>query len=466
MGPLAGTSVNALLQRPRRLSLFIVTPLRRARHPCGRRALLCAVHPRANFASVLARNLILCACASFAPLLHCGARAELIVRGGNTIALPDASMPDARVADGALSDASAASCSLGPTVVLKRRMEPSFLLSLTAMPNGGYAYTMASGWNGLASPALVTVDANLMETAAIATTRLLTVHAVTGDDRLYAVTSERDSAMGMPVEHAFYRTNPRLEAQPLGALCMGCTVRDRPAVLLDRSIAVPMSTGALGSGGAVLVAKDTGVVGASLVGMDMQSPAVLATSGGLFAVSQRGDGPLARLMFDPSGAGVRALSSVNVGFDGISPPWLVRLANAGVVAVGMARGGGRTVPITMAQWASDAALTAAVPDVLLTVGAAGATAGQLSAAAHATRPMIAIAWGEQIGEQSGASLSVVDARGAPLLEQQVVSEPTTNSQSYTIYTAVAPHPEGFVVAWSGWQRQANYAIYARVVRCP
>lgn len=38
-------------------------------------------------------------------------------------------------------------------------------------------------------------------------------------------------------------------------------------------------------------------------------------------------------------------------------------------------------------------------------------------------------------------------------------------QSYTVFTGLAPHPEGFLLVWNGWQREANYAIDARVVRC-
>ncbi len=411
------------------------------------------------------RSLIVCALALSPALPGCGARAELIVPPFDAAPRPDVATPDASLPDASQPDVSSPpGCMLGPIVVLKRRMEPSFVLSLAAMNGGGFAFTMASGWMGFASPALVTVDDALVETAATATERLETVHSLEGDPRLYTVTSQRDTTAGAPIEHAFYQRNPRLERQPLGRLCADCAAVDRPIAQRGATLAVPIGTGALDSGGAQLLEAATGALGARMLAMDLRAPAVIATSEGWYAVSQSAGGALARALFALDGGGARVLAS-QMGFDGASGPWIVRTAGDGLAVVGMSRGGGRTVPLTMNVWNSAQTL-AAGPDVAITVGAAGPTSQGLSVASSAARGLIAIAWGEQTGtDGAGAWLTVVNERGRPVFEQQLASDRAANAQSYTVYTAVAPHPEGFVLAYNAWQPQANYAIYGRVVRC-
>lgn len=407
---------------------------------------------------------------SLLALAACGARAELIVQRGpvsspSDVITVDAVAVDAVSADASRPDAGLVACSLGPIVVLKRRMEPSFLLSLTAIEGGGYAFTMASGWMGFASPALVVLDDNLQETAAIATPRLEVVHAIQGARRLYTVTSERDPTRNIPVDSAFYELSPRLERAPSTQLCLGCVVRDRPAAQRAGQIAVSMSTQALDNGGVIVVNAMSGELVGRAFAADLRDPSALAVSQGWYAVSQSTmNGALSRALFTEPLMNARALQPVAMGFDGNVAPWLVRADSSTIAAVGMARGGGRTVPITMVTWPDERSLEDQ-PSLARTVGAAGPTAQGLSAYARADLGLVAIAWGEQIGDNAGAWVTVVDARARPVLAQQSASEPVGRSQSYTVYTAVAPHPEGFVVAWNGWQRQANYAIYARLVRC-
>lgn len=408
---------------------------------------------------------------SFA-LSACGARAELIVHRGSSPPAPDdviardAQNPnDAAPSDAAGADAGERACSLGPIVVLKRRMEPSFLLSLTAINGGGYAFTMASGWMGFASPALVVVDDNLQETAAIATLRLETVHAIEGARRLYTVTSERDPMRNIPVDHAFYELSPRLERRTLPQVCLGCVVRDRPVAQRAGTLGVAMSTEALGSGGVTVLNAMSGEQIGVAIAADMRAPALLAIRDGWYAVSQTSTNELGRALFSEPVGAARAVVPVSAGFDGNSAPWLVRADANTIAAIGMARGGGRTVPLTMVTWPDESSLTGS-PTLERTVGAAGPTAQGLSAAARSDLGLVAIAWGEQTGDNGGgASITVVDARARPVLAQQSASDRVSNSQSYTVFTALAPHPEGFVIAWNGWQSQANYAIYARVVRC-
>jgi hypothetical protein len=400
----------------------------------------------------------------------CGARAELIVQrvapSQQDASAPDAVAVDVVAGDSSRPDAGPLACSLGPIVVLKRRMEPSFLLSFTAIEGGGYAFTMASGWMGLASPALVVLDQNLQETSAVATPRLEVAHALQGVRRLYTVTSERDPTRNLPVESAFYELSPRLERVPSTQLCVRCVVRDRPAAQRAGQIAVSMSTQALDNGGVIVANAMSGELVGSAFAADLRDPSALAVTQGWYAVSQSTmAGALSRALFTEPLMNARALQPVAVGFDGNAAPWLVRADSSTIAAVGMAREGGRTVLVTMVAWPDEGSLQA-LPTISRTVGAAGATAQGLSATARADLGLVAIAWGEQIGDNGGGAwITVVDAQARPVLAQTSASEPVANSQSYTIYTAVAPHPEGFVVAWNGWQRQANYAIYARVVRC-
>jgi hypothetical protein len=397
---------------------------------------------------------------SLCSLAGCGARAELIVQRG-----PISSPPDVLGTDASRTDAGDITCSLGPIVVLKRRMEPSFLLSMTAIEGGGYAFTMASGWMGFASPALVVLDQDLQEMAATATPRLEVVHAIQGVRRLFTVTSERDPTRNAPVDSAFYELSPRLERESSTSLCMDCVVRDRPAAQRAGQIALSMSTQVLDNGGVMLVdATSRALVGRAFAA-DLRAPSVLAVSQGWYAISQSSmNGALSRALFSEPLTNARALQPVARGFDGNDAPWLVRVDSTTIAAVGMARATGSTVPITMATWESDRSLEEQ-PSLARTVGTTGPTAQGLSACARMDLRLVAIAWGEQLGDNGGAWVTVVDARARPVLAPQSASEPVANSQSYTIFTAVVPHPEGFVVAWNGWQRQANYAIYARLVRC-
>lgn len=386
-------------------------------------------------------------------LCSCGARAELLVLP--THGTPDASVPDASIPDASVPE----SCTMGPIVVLAQRLEPSFLLSMVATDDG-YALTMASGWNGFASPALRTFDRALRGTGEIATERLEYVSTIQGDPRLYARTSAFDRGPSPP-RHAWYERAP-LRRVDLGPLCDGCTMSDRPAVSVGDRIGVPYGTGVLDGGGALFVTRD-GMLAPSTSAMDLRSPALLPTQDEVLAVSQGASFLLTRVLFTATGERARALRPVMGGYNGASAPWLVRASDGAIAAIGTSIGGGRVVPVTMSLWRSDATLENE-PDLGRTIAAAGPTTQALSALALASRARIAVAWGEQTGE-AGAWLTVVDTGGRPVMEQRLASDPTGNSQSYTIFTALAAHPEGFVVAWSGWQRSSNYGIYARVVRC-
>lgn len=386
-------------------------------------------------------------------LSGCGARAELLVRP--TPAQPDASDPDASEPDVVAPER----CSLGPIVTLAQRTEPSFLLSLVETDDG-YALTMASGWSGFGSPALRTFDRALRGTGEIATERLEYVSTIQGEPRLYARTSAFDRGTAAP-RHAWYERAP-LRRVDLGPLCDGCAMHDRPAVTAGNRIAVPFGTGVLDSGGALLVTRD-GLLAPGASAMDLRSPALLPARDALLAISQAGASQLTRVLFTIDGQRAQALRPVTGGYNGASAPWLVRASDGAIAAIGMSVGGGRVVPLTMSVWSSDASLSGD-PDLGRTLAAAGPTAQGLSALALASQGRVAVAWGEQTGD-SGAWLTVLDTRGRPVMPQRLASDPVGNTQSYTIYTALAPHPEGFVLAWSGWQRASNYGIYARVVRC-
>ncbi len=414
-----------------------------------------------------------CAWLSLVAAVGCGARQELIVAWRSSDAatvdvqvLPDASPDASQDASPDVADASAdPQCSLGPIVTLTRRMEPSFLLSMVALPRGGYAYTMASGWSGFASPSLFVLDASLREVSAVGLARLETVHALDGDPRLYTVTSERDPARGAPVEHALYTLgagSPQRTA--LGALCDGCRPSDRAVAQGSGVIAVPIGTTALDGGGVQLVQLPSGRGAAQGTAMDLPSPAVLSVRDGWLVAARSSRGDLTRALFARDGSGARALVPVSVGFDAM-PVALARAGDGAIVAVGANRGGGRIVPVTMAVWASEDSLADA-PTITRTIAPAGPTAQGLSAVARSDQPWIAVSWGEQTGERGGGAwLTVIDTQSRRLFEPTMVSDAVSNSMSYTVYTAVAPHPEGFVVAWNGWQPSAQYAIYARVVRC-
>lgn len=388
-----------------------------------------------------------------AALSGCGARAELIVQraaSASDVVATDSSEPDV---------VSIEPCTAGPILVLARRTEPSFLLSLVATDDG-FALSMASGWSGFGSPALRTYDRALGETGEIATERLEYVSTIRGEPRLYVRTSALDRGTAAP-RHAWYERDP-LRRVDLGPLCDGCAMSDRPAVSVGDRIAVPFGTGVLDAGGALLVTRD-GLLAPGVSAMDLRAPALLPVQDALLAVSQGASSQLTRVLFSGDGSGARALRPVTGGYNGASAPWLVRASDGAIAAVGMSVGGGRIVPLTMSVWSGDASLSGD-PELGRTIAAAGPTAQGLSALALSSQGRVAVAWGEQTGD-SGAWLTVVDTRGRPVMQPRRASDPAGNSQSYTIYTALAPHPDGFVLAWSGWQRASNYGIYARVVRC-
>lgn len=98
-------------------------------------------------------------------------------------------------------------------------------------------------------------------------------------------------------------------------------------------------------------------------------------------------------------------------------------------------------------------------DVVVPNGASIALRGDLAA----------VAWGEQVGpDRVGAHLAIVDLRdGSLFMPPAVISADTgRGSASYTIWAAVAPHVDGFAVAWGAWEPTTFYGVYGKVVRCP
>jgi hypothetical protein len=357
-------------------------------------------------------------------------------------------------------------CALGPIVTVHRRLEPSFVLSLAAVRAGGFVYTRASGWSGFTRPELVLIDAALVERQVLSLSRLDTVHAVDGESRLYSVTSDREPMRGTIIEHGWITVGDRLQRTSLGALCEdGCVAIDRPIAVREGSIGVAVATQRLDSGGVQIVDRASGSVGPRGIATDLRAPALLAVRDGWYAVARRADGALARVVFDPSATAARALAPVLDGFNGSEGPAVVRAAAREVVVVGSRAASGGRGAITMATWAGDERLVEQ-PSTVATIAATGVSAQGLSVAARPDRGWVAVAWGEQIGlDRSGAWLTVQSTDGSELFSAKLASEPVGMSQSYTVYTALAPHPEGFLLLFNGWQRAANYGIYGRVVRC-
>ncbi len=400
-------------------------------------------------------------CALALLALSCGARTPL------DLPPPRAPIPH----DDASADASSPpvpsppGCELGPTTVLEREVAPSFLLSLAQTPDGRYAYTTATGWMGFERPRLIVRDATLARRAELALDRLETIHALAPDGPLYGITSQRDPARDRPPEHALYRVLPdgNLLRAPLGPLSMPARPVDRPVAQRGRRIAIPMASEG-NSGGLQLVELETFRAGLAAQSTELAAPALLSTAAGWLAVSARPAGGLARVLFDLDGAGLTALAPVPEGFDDGQPPIALRATDSAIAVVGARRGPAR-VEISLSLWPSEQSLADA-PERALPLAITSPASQSLSASARSDRGWIAAAWGVQSDPRgSGAWLVVSDASGRILLAPTPAGETVTSPQSYTVLTALAPHPEGFVLAWSGWQPSARYAIYARIVRC-
>jgi hypothetical protein len=356
-------------------------------------------------------------------------------------------------------------CELGASRVLERAEAPSFLLSLARASDGRYAYTTATSWGALERPRLIVRDASLERRTELSLDRLETIHAPYTDGSLYGITSALDPTRSRPPEHARYVEAPdgslsRTIPRPLS---MSGWPVDRPIARIAQRLAIPM-TAPDRSGGLQLVELDTLQPGLAARSTELSAPAILATDAGWLAVSARPAGQLARVLFDSDGAGLSMLDPALSDLDASEPPIALRATDSAIAAVASRRAAANR-EITLALWSSERTL-ANGPERVVAIASTSPASTGLSASARPNRGWIAVAWGVQSDPRSsGAWLTVVDTSGRTLLPPTPAGELVRGPQSYAVFTGLAPHPEGFLLVWSGWQPSSQYAIHARVVRC-
>jgi hypothetical protein len=84
------------------------------------------------------------------------------------------------------------------------------------------------------------------------------------------------------------------------------------------------------------------------------------------------------------------------------------------------------------------------------------------------RSMVGLTWGENYGEgRVGAHFVALSGVGPEILAADTVISPPVDriSLSHAVWSAIAAHPQGFLVAWGGWNEETNHGIYAKRIVC-
>jgi hypothetical protein len=85
-----------------------------------------------------------------------------------------------------------------------------------------------------------------------------------------------------------------------------------------------------------------------------------------------------------------------------------------------------------------------------------------------SRGMLGVSWGVTYGEgRVGAHFLAMNASAPEVVADPVLVSPPVgrSSVSHTVWSSIAPHPQGFAVIWGGWNEQTYHGQYGKILSC-
>ncbi len=373
-------------------------------------------------------------------LSGCGARTGLDAPDA-TAALPDV--------------APSTSCTLDPTVhQLGPSSAPAFAYAVQARdPDGAAGWLVSSGhgWPPTEIGRIATIGPSLDVTATTTTASSRVFAGWTADGTVSLAMTETNQRVALELLRLSGRTLTTLSTI---ALCASCTAaRSPPVALSERWMFATERAG--GTDIHVRARMNLAEVTPPLRLAGVEPHVAISDRGPLWSL-RRNDN-IALALLDSS---ARVLGGIDAAF---SVPIRSSFAHA-VMSTGDIAVFGIRVEPTGRTLLFERVTADFVPTPHVILAPMRGIPTYMNAAAHSGTA--AATWGDQSSPGAGAYATVIARDGTVLWPPAIVSTEIANQASHTIWSAIAPHPNGYLVVWGAWEERTMYALYARILRCP